>query len=89
MQPAACRDNCARLAEAMRRAAGYSAEPSQAAPQRADLSRALASNMKASLLGSDGDSLGIDATLSGAERKADFEATKAAMRKEHDRARGL
>jgi hypothetical protein len=71
-------------AEAMRRAAGFNAAP-QADQQRATLSRALASNMKASLLSSADDSLGIDATISQSqsERKADFEATKAAMRAAH------
>ena len=71
-------------AEAMRRAAGFNAAP-QADQQRATLSRALASNMNASLLSSADDSLGIDATISQSqsERKADFEATKAAMRAAH------
>jgi hypothetical protein len=56
---------------------------------RSAVCTALAARLQASLLGSDGDSLGIGATMAQAERKADFEATKAAMRAEADNARGL
>jgi len=69
----------------MRRAAGYSEDKEVVSDeQRAMLSRALATSMKATLLG--GDSLGLEQMLVQAEKRADLEATKAALRREAARA---
>ena len=58
------------------------AGPSGAQAHRQNLSRSLAASMKASLMGDDGGALALDQRLAAAERKDDFEATKAALRQE-------
>ena len=78
-------------AERLSRPAGYGKEegggaegagPSGAQAHRQNLSRSLAASMKASLMGDDGGALALESRLAAAERKDDFEATKAALRQE-------
>ena len=77
------------VAGGMKRAAGYSEAASESVQeQRAQLSRSLAASMKANLLGA-GD---VEEQLfADKERKADLEATKAALRHQvaAERSRGF
>lgn len=66
----------------MTEAAGYS---EGAAGHRALLSRALASSLKASLRGGDGESLQLQQRIEAHDRRLDLEATKAELRAEADR----
>lgn len=73
-------------AQALRRGAGYSsaaAAPPVGMSDQQLLSRSLASNMKASLLGGNAAD-GLGASIAAAERRADLEATKNMLRAERD-----
>jgi len=69
--------------------AGYSSGEPMADAQRARLSVALASSMKASLLGEDGASIDLHQRIENHHRKIDLEMTKAQLRAEAERDRDM
>ena len=71
------------------RAAGYSSGELMADAQRARLSVALASSMKASLLGEDATTLELQHRIEQHTKKIDLELTKAQLRAEVERDRGM
>jgi len=76
----------------LKRGAGFSSGSDENVPPsdadgRAMLTRSLASNMKASLLGEDAQSLELQQRIETHQRKADFENTKAQLMAEMDAAK--
>ena len=71
------------------RGAGYTSGEPVADAQRARLSVALASNMKASLLGEDATTLDLQQRIESHHRKIDLELTKAQLRAEVERDRAM
>jgi hypothetical protein len=73
----------------MHRGAGYTGGEPTADAHRARLSVALASSMKSSLLGEDATTLDLQHRIDQHHKKVDLEATKAQLRAEVERERGM
>jgi len=73
---------------AMHRGAGFSSGDPTSDAHRARLSVALASSMKASLLGSDATSVDLEHKMEQHHRKIDLEMTKAQLRAEAEAEKG-